>query len=54
MSDGFPLRSSVDAILFRGEVDADADRFQASFLVFDRDHKTGEVLTQCVRASKAS
>jgi hypothetical protein len=53
MSDGFPSRSCVDAILSHGEVGADADRFPASVLVFGRGHKTVEVRTRCVRESRA-
>ena len=49
MSDGFPSRSCVDAILSHGEVGADADRFPASVLVFGRGRRMGEVQTRLTR-----
>jgi hypothetical protein len=53
MSDGFPSRSCVDAILSHGEVGADADRFPASVLVFGRGRKTNEVRTRLTHEPKA-
>jgi len=53
MSDGFPSRASAGAILFHGEVDADADCFPASVLVSGRGRRTGEVRTRQSRESKA-
>jgi hypothetical protein len=53
MSDGFPSRSCVDAILSHGEVGADADRFPASVLVFGRGHKTVEVRTRLTQKPRA-
>ena len=53
MSDGFPSLSCADAILSRGEVDEDADRFPASPLVFGRGHKTVEVLTRLTQEPRA-
>ena len=53
MSDGFPSRSCVDAILSHGEVGADADRFPPVRLVSGRGRRTGEFRTRCARGSRA-
>ena len=46
MSDGFPSRSYVDAILSRDEVDEDEDRSLPVSLISGRGHKMFEVLTR--------
>jgi len=53
MSDGFPSRSCVDAILSHGEVGADGDRFPVSVLVFGRGRKTDEVRTRLTQEPRA-
>ena len=53
MSDEFPSLSCADAILSHGEVDEDAGRFPASFLVFGRGYKRGEVRTQLTQEPRA-
>ena len=53
MSDGFPSGSCAGAILFHGEVDADADRFPASVPVFGRGRKTDEVRTRLTQELRA-
>ena len=53
MSDGFPSRSCADAILSRGEVDEDEDRFPPVRLVSGRGHKTVEAQTRLSREPRA-
>ena len=53
MSDGFPSRSCVDAILSRDEVDEDEGRFLPVRLASGRDRKSREVQTRLSREPRA-
>jgi len=52
MSDGFPSRSCADVLLSRDEIAEREDRSLPVSLIFGRDHKNREVLTQLTRESE--
>ena len=53
MSDGFPSRSCVDAILSRDEVDEDEGRFLPVRLASGRDRKNREARTRLIQELRA-